>query len=145
MLGAGHAAKGGIGAASMKVDGTTIAAIVCVNALGNVYDYRNGDILAGTDLFAGKDEIEMPPMGGNTTIGVLATDAKLDKIQAHRLAMLGHDGMAMAIRPVHTMYDGDTVFSLATGKAGANTDMVFAFAAEVFARAVCNAVTRDDQ
>lgn len=144
MLGLEHAVRGGVGAASMKIGKATLAAVVVVNALGNVYDYRNGELLAGMNPFAGQDEIQLPPAGSNTTIGLIATDAKLDKQQAHRLAMLGHDGMAMSIRPVHTMHDGDTVFSFATGKVEEQPDMLFAFAAEVFARAICNAVTRDD-
>ena len=83
--------------------------------------------------------------GQNTTIGVIATDAKLTKTQAHRLAMLAHDGYAMAIRPVHTMHDGDTAFSLATGKVEENPDLIFAFAAEVTARAIANAVWTANQ
>ena len=82
--------------------------------------------------------------GQNTTIGVIATDAKLTKTQAHRLAMLAHDGYAMAIRPVHTMHDGDTAFSLATGKVEENPDLIFAFAAEVTS-AIANAVWTANQ
>ncbi len=110
-----------------------------VNAVGNIYDYRTGECVKAPDPDAAKERIT--PLGmTNTTIGVIATDARLTKTQAKRLAMLAHDGLAMAIRPVHTMHDGDTAFALATGTVEENPDIVFAFAAEVVARAVYNAV-----
>lgn len=137
MAGMDKAIKSGIGAASMQVGGATLAAIACVNALGNIYDHNTGRMIAGHDMSAIM-EAAMP--GTNTTIGVIATDAVLDKLQAKRLAMLAHDGMAMCIRPVHTTADGDTAFALATCKKQANADLLFAYAAEVFARAIQNAV-----
>ena len=80
--------------------------------------------------------------GGNTTIGVIATDAVLNKSQAHRLAQMGHNGLARTIRPVHTPWDGDTLFALATGQSGVAADMMLlsTLASEVTALAVLNAV-----
>lgn len=138
LLGMDKAIKSGIGAASMNVAGATLAAIACVNAVGNIYDYRNGSLIAGHNVdLTGYTATP----GENTTIGLIATDAKLDKLQAKRLAMLAHDGMAMSIRPVHTTSDGDTAFAMATGRVDSNVDILFAYAAEVFARAIQNAVT----
>ena len=132
--------KSGFGTASMRIGKATIAAGFAVNALGNIYDYATGDLICGYTLDEQTDAMKKMWNGQNTTIGVIATDAKLDKIQAHRLAMLAHDGYGMAIRPVHTMHDGDTAFALATGKVEENPDLIFTFAAEVTARAIANAV-----
>jgi L-aminopeptidase/D-esterase-like protein len=129
----------------MKAGDATVAAVFAVNALGSIFNHQTGEMLEGIRDDNGEfinpfasPENALP--GTNTTIGVIATDAVLDKLQAQRLAMLAHDGLAMAIRPVHTMYDGDTAFSLATCKKKADVDQIFSLAAEVTARAICNAV-----
>ena len=140
MLGLERARKSGFGCASIKAGGATVAAAFAVNALGNVYDYRNGAMVCGPRPLSGNGKGGKPQKGTNTTIGVVATDAKLTREQAKRLAIIGHDGLAMAIRPVHTPYDGDTVFALSTALRETNTDLVFACAAEVVARAIFNAV-----
>ena len=132
--------KSGFGTASMKVGKATIAAGFTVNALGNIYDYATGQLICGYTLDEQTKAMKQMWKAQNTTIGVIATDAVLTKTQAHRLAMLAHDGYAMAIRPVHTMHDGDTAFALATGHVEENVDLLFAFAAEVTARAIANAV-----
>jgi L-aminopeptidase/D-esterase-like protein len=105
------AIKAGIGTASLTLlDGTIVAAIVAVNALGSVYDPINGDPIA---LPRGeKRGWRYPFAGTNTTIGVIATTAKLDCVAVNRLASMGHDGLAMTIRPAHTLYDGDTLFAV---------------------------------
>lgn len=132
--------KGGFGTASMQVGKARIAAAFAVNALGNIYDYQTGKMICGYTVDEQTQALRRMWNGQNTTIGVIATDAKLNKTQAHRLAMLAHDGYGMAIRPVHTMHDGDTAFALATGEVEEDADLVFAFAAEVTARAIANAV-----
>ena len=132
--------KSGFGTASMKVGKATIAAGFAVNALGNIYDYATGQLICGYTLDEQTKAMKQMWKAQNTTIGVIATDAVLTKTQAHRLAMLAHDGYAMAIRPVHTMHDGDTAFAMATGHVEENVDLLFAFAAEVTARAIANAV-----
>ena len=149
------AMKGGIGSAALTVGGVTVAALVVVNALGDVVNPKNGRILAGarttTSGLKLQDTVNSLVQGastgalstgGNTTIGVLATDAVLSKSQAHRLAQMGHNGLAQTIRPVHTPWDGDTLFALATGKSGVPADMMLlsTLATEVTALAVLSAV-----
>jgi L-aminopeptidase/D-esterase-like protein len=104
------AVKSGIGSAGRRLpDGTLVAALVVVNAVGNVYDPWTGAALATP---RSTRESSLPMAGTSTTIGVIATTARLDSNGANRLATLGHDGLAMAIRPAHTLYDGDTLFAL---------------------------------
>lgn len=114
---------GGVGTSCITLaNGVKVAAIVAVNALGDVYDPDTGRIVAGANK-AGQFLNCMSLVSGaavrdstNTTIGVVATDAKLNREQANKLASMAHDGLAMAIRPVHTSLDGDTFFSMATGE-----------------------------
>jgi L-aminopeptidase/D-esterase-like protein len=149
------AMRGGIGWAAVKVNGITIAAIVACNAVGDVIDPNTGKILAGARTLPNSLNLlnavdaELNGLsssglnaGGNTTIGVIITDAILDKAQAQRLAQVGHDGLARTIRPVHTAMDGDTLFALATGRNPLPVDpMQMATAAsEVTATAVTNAI-----
>ena len=140
---------GGVGSACMRLDsGLIVAAIVVVNALGNVVHPRTGEILAGgkengdfvdiTERLLNADLVQ----GTNTTIGVVATNATLSPAEVHRVAEMAHDGMARAIRPAHTMFDGDTLFALATGShTGSGVNAVGILAAEVVAKAIVNAVT----
>lgn len=156
MMGNEFATKGGIGSASVDVgDGLIVAALVAVNAVGDVLD-ENGHILAGLRQPPdGKTFVGMlnamrtmarmvePRAGGgadNTVIGVVATNAKLSKEQVNKVAQMAHDGLARAINPAHTMFDGDTLFALATGQIPADASAVGAFAAEVTAQAIRNAV-----
>ncbi|MFT3811907.1 MAG: P1 family peptidase [Acidovorax sp.] len=153
-FGMAHAMKGGIGTASVTVDGVTVGALIACNAVGDVVDPATGLPLAGArtaDGLALRDTRRAllagePPhpilAGSNTTIGVIATDAPLTKTQAQRLAVAGHDGLARAINPVHTMSDGDTLFTLATGLAGKSPGMLVlaTMAAEAVARATVRAV-----
>ena len=139
---------GGLGSACLRLDsGLRVAAIVVVNSLGNVIHPRTGEILAG-----GKANGEFVDIterlldanlvhGTNTTIGVIATNATLSPAEVHRVAEMAHDGMARAIRPAHTMFDGDTLFALATGwHTGSSVNTVGILAAEVVAEAIVNAV-----
>jgi L-aminopeptidase/D-esterase-like protein len=154
IFGFARAMKGGIGTASVTVDGITVGAIVACNALGDVVDPPTGRILAGARtadgralldahaaLLRGEEARPILP-GSNTTIGVLATDAVLTKVQAGRLATQGHDGLARCIRPVHTLSDGDALFALATGASGRTLGMMTlgAMASEACAQAVLRAV-----
>ena len=139
---------GGVGSACMRLDsGLIVAAIVVVNALGNVVHPRTGEILAGgkeNDNFVDITERLLDAdlvHGTNTTIGVVATNATLFPAEVHRVAEVAHDGMARAIRPAHTMFDGDTLFALATGSyTGSSVNTVGILAAEVVAKAIVNAV-----
>lgn len=149
------AMRGGLGWAAVAVNGITVAAIVACNAVGDVIDPKTGQILAGarttpdsrTCLNAVDAELNGLSSNGlkagsNTTIGVIMTDAHLDKAQAQRLAQVGHDGLARTIRPVHTAMDGDTLFALATGKNATPVDLMqmATAAGEVTAMAVTNAI-----
>ncbi len=154
VFGMDFAMKGGIGTASVRVGGVTVGALVACNALGDVVDPGTGRVIAGARtadgtglrdtrraLLAG--EAPTPLLAGtNTTIGVIATDATLTKVQATRLAQAGHDGLARAINPVHTASDGDTLFALATGRAAAHPGMLAlsVMAAEAVSRATVRAV-----
>ena len=154
LFGMACAMKGGVGTASLTVDGITVGALIVCNAVGDVIDPATGQVLAGArtpdgkTLLGSRDAMlqgQLPQnllAGTNTTIGVVATDAVLTKPQAQRLAQVAHDGLARTINPVHTMLDGDTLFALSTGQSGkaANMLLLATLAAEVTARAVVNAV-----
>ena len=154
VFGIQHAMKGGVGTASITVDGVTVGALIACNALGDVIDPDTAQVMAGARTDDGRALRDtrrallrgQPPQpllaGTNTTIGVVATDAILTKAQAHRLAIAAHDGLARSINPVHTMSDGDTLFSLGTGRAGKSLGMMVlaTMAAEATARATARAV-----
>jgi L-aminopeptidase/D-esterase-like protein len=159
LFGMTRAMKSGIGSAAIRLnDGKsnrlTVGAIVAVNAIGDVIDPGTGRVIAGARTPDGKSLLgtmsaikrgdQLPPSlgGASTTIGVVATDLKLDKAQATKVAQMAHDGLARAINPIHTPFDGDTIFALATGKSALapNVTLIGALAAEVMAQAVVRAV-----
>ncbi|MBE2181925.1 MAG: P1 family peptidase [Anaerolineae bacterium] len=151
-MGAGQSSKGGIGGAALDLGGgLKIAALFAVNALGNVMA-EDGSILAGVRSPMGDgtfiNPLDLLKMGRgapasdaleNTVIGVVATNAKLTKEEANQMAQAAHDGLARAVLPAHTPFDGDTIFALATGAVEADIFTVSAFAAEVTAAAIRNA------
>lgn len=155
LFGMARAMKGGIGSASVTIDGVTVGALIACNAVGDVLDANTGQVVAGARtenglalldsrraLLCGELPHALLP-GTNTTIGVVATDAVLTgKAQAQRLAMAAHDGLARSIFPAHTQLDGDTLFALGTGASGRRPGMLLlaALAAEVTARATLRAV-----
>ena len=121
--------KGGLGTASLVLEsGLTVAAMVAVNSLGTTIDpargrpWEIGQELDGEFGDQGRRAVRLPEAvregspGQNTTIGLVACDARLTKAQARKLAQMAHDGLARAIRPAHTMFDGDTLFALGTGR-----------------------------
>jgi len=159
MGGAGRTAmKGGVGSASIRMaDGLVVGAIVVVNAVGDVIDPATGRVVAGTrnadgtladarTLIRSGATIAGPTPGQNTTIGVVATNARLTKAQMQRVALMADDGLARAIYPAHTMSDGDTMFSLSTGQweGTPNLSRIGALAAEVVAEAIVRAVAMAD-
>lgn len=160
MFGMDYAMKGGLGTASYKVPGTEIVvgAIVAVNAVGDVYAPNSRQILAGARAEDGKgfrDTMSaimqghgvVKSGGANTTIGAIATNVPFDKAQLKKIAGMAHDGFARAINPIHTMWDGDTIFALSTGKAkGVEADVtaIGAIGAAVMAEAVARAVINAD-
>ena len=163
ILGPALCMKSGVGTASLDIGaGVMVAAIVAVNSFGDVIDPSSGQIIAGArskdvgpihigtpGYFADTLHVMQTLIGrtalgfgskGNTVIGVVATNAKLDKEQANKVAQMAHDGLARTIRPAHTMVDGDTIFAIATGEHAADVNIVGAYAAEVFAQAILRAV-----
>lgn len=154
LFGIERAMKGGIGCASITLHGVTVAAMVAVNAVGDVVDPSTGRVVAGVRSNDGRTIVgaaqamlagEFPhhlQIASATTLGIVATDAALDKLDANRLARIAHDGLARSIVPVHTPLDGDTVFALATGKTTAKLPFIVmgTLAAEVMSRAVLRAV-----
>ena len=144
MRGIKYAMKSGIGTASVKLKDVIIGAIVAVNPSGDVIDPKTGNTIAGmrsgSTLAWMKSGKTRSAIRSNTVIGVIATNAKLTKAQATKVAQMAQDGLAQVIRPAHTMFDGDTIFALSTGKENADVSTVGAFAAEVMAAAIVHAV-----
>ncbi|MCL2752400.1 MAG: P1 family peptidase, partial [Firmicutes bacterium] len=151
LRGPANAGAGGVGAAYKNIAGIEIAVLTAVNALGDVVDYQTNQIIAGTRLPDGSfmdsyntilnaDFAKNLRAGTNTTIGVVMTNAALTREQANKLAVVAHDGLALAIRPVHTAMDGDTMFALAEGGAQADFNMLCVLAVELTAQAVVSAV-----
>jgi len=154
MFGSKQAMKSGLGSASIRIAGTgiVVAALVAVNAVGDVVDPKTGKIIAGARKPDGsgfmdsmariREGYSVRAEGTNTTIGVIATNVALDKAQATKVAQMAHDGLARTINPVHTPSDGDTIFAVATGAIAtrANHGSIGALAADVMAQAVLRAV-----
>ena len=153
--GPGRSMKAGLGSYSITLpNGLSVGAIVAVNAVGDIIDPDTGKVVAGVrnpdGTFADARTLlrtgatgPRPRAGENTTIGLVATNAKLTKTQAQRMALMADDGLARAIYPSHTVGDGDTVFALATGVWTGEVDVtqIGALAAEVMARAIVRAAT----
>jgi L-aminopeptidase/D-esterase-like protein len=153
--GPGRSMKAGLGSyAIVMPNGLVVAAIVAVNAVGDIIDPDTGAVVAGVRnadgtladarrLLRAGPPPPTPRPGENTTIGLVATNARLTKAEVNRMALMADDGFARAIFPSHTMGDGDTVFSLATGKwtGDANVTQIGALAADVMARAIVRAAT----
>ena len=148
-----RASKGGLGSAAVKLpNGLIVAALMAVNAVGNVID-QDGRIIAGLRSEDGAEFVSVletmvelmndastVPANESTVIGLVATNGALNKAQATKVAQMAHDGVARAVNPAHTMFDGDTIFALATGEIPANETVVGAYAAEVVAESIRRAV-----
>jgi L-aminopeptidase/D-esterase-like protein len=163
IFGMKSAMKSGLGTASVDAGGgVRVGAVVAVNAFGDVFDPQTGGIIAGARstrwgplqlgasgyfantletmrTFAGRTVLGFATKS-NTVIGVVATNAQLNKAEANKVAQMAHDGLARVIRPAHTMLDGDTIFALSTGNKNADVTTVGAFAAEAMAQAIVRAV-----
>ncbi|MES0360672.1 MAG: P1 family peptidase [Anaerolineales bacterium] len=163
IIGMAGAMKSGIGTASLEIgSGVLVGAIAAVNVFGDVIDPATGQIIAGArvvqkgpvkigkgpyfadTMYVMESLIGRTMLGfmsrENTAIGVVATNARLNKEQINKVAQMAQDGLARTVRPAHTMLDGDTIFALATGEKKADVNIVGAFAAEVFAEAVLRGV-----
>lgn len=146
--------KGGLGVASIKSDDLVVGALVVVNAFGDIVNPENGEKLAGAlnkekkefdskkQLFNFKLFTGNKPFLKNTTLGVIATNARLSKAEAKRLSMSAHDGFARCILPSHTLFDGDVIFSLATGEIKADLNHLNILSAFVVSLAVQRAILK---
>jgi L-aminopeptidase/D-esterase-like protein len=151
--------KSGIGTASIDLGGGGfVAAIVAVNAFGDVIDPGTGEIIAGArgikgyadtvkvmKSFVGKKVMGFASGGSNTVIGVVATNVKLDKEGITRVAQMAHNGLARTIRPAFTMLDGDTCFALSSGEVEMDLNIVGAYAAQAYQEAILNAVKKAEK
>ena len=145
-----HCDNSGIGAYSIKIGNIVVTAIVCVNALGDIYE--EGKIIAGAKnndgtffdtekYLCGEGKLLDIVTGSNTTIGCIITDAKLSKLECNKLASIAHNGYARSIRPVHTDYDGDTIFAMSVGsKKPINFLMIESAAVKAMEKAIIEAV-----
>lgn len=159
VAGGGRAMKGGIGAAAIRLpNGLVVGALAAVNAVGDVLDPTTGQIVAGVRTTDGKALADArkllrdgslfravaPRAAENSTLAVVATNARLTKTEVNRVALMADDGLARAISPAHTIGDGDTVFALATGRWSGQADasIIGALAAEVLADAIVRAASQ---
>jgi len=161
ILGAGRAMKSGLGSAAISLGGgLVVGALVAVNAFGDVVAPKSGEILAGArklrsdepagtltvmQSIVGKTILrfassDRPKATSGTVIGVVATNGRLTKEETNKVAQMAQDGIARAVRPAHTLFDGDTLFALATGGKRADVNLVGAFAAEMVTEAIVRAV-----
>ncbi|MGX8835060.1 P1 family peptidase [Amedibacillus sp. YH-ame6] len=152
VMGFDHAMKSGQGSCGIQVGNVQVAALVAVNACGNVVDYQSNEQLAGIydatnkqilpaeEVIYAQIEQMASITNTNTTIGVIVTNAILNKAQCTKIAGIAHNGYARSIHPVHTMSDGDTIFVVSTGEVEANLDAIGVMACDVMAKAVNRAV-----
>ena len=155
-LGIERAMKGGLGSFALQIGDLKVGSIVAVNCLGDVIDSETGEILAGLldedgRILVGTENIMVQKynekknlFSGNTTIGVVATNGIFTKSQANKLASMSHNGYGRSMRPAHSIFDGDTIFTMATGKVEADINVVGFLAARTMERAVINAIKSAD-
>jgi len=146
------AMKGGVGTACYQVGKLKVGAVMAVNCVGDIFDQQQNKLIAGVladdkRSVANSEQIMMENyakttdfFSGNTIIGTVITNANIDKAQANKLASVSHNGIARAVRPAHTVFDGDTIFTMATGEVEANADVVGILAAHAVEQAIINAV-----
>lgn len=153
ILGNDFSMKSGIGQASIQIGNLKIAALTVLNAFGDIYDAEKGIQIAGVYSREEKKFLDTMKIyeektanynafnrATNTTISIVATNAKLTKANCNKISQMAHDGYARSIEPVHTMFDGDTIFTIATGEVEADISFVGMTAAKVISRAISNAV-----
>ena len=145
--------KSGIGSYALQIGELQVGAIVAVNALGDIYDWKTGEKIAGLlsedrksfrqteDLMYANTEVVENKFTGNTTIGIILTNGEFSKPSLCKIAGMAHDGYARSIRPVHTTADGDSIYAVSLGNIKADQDLVGTLAAEVMSEAIIRAVT----
>lgn len=151
ILGPQNAMKSGLGSATVKIGNLIVSAMVAVNAFGDIYDLENNKQIAGvydyntSELLNTIDIMKETNKNlgfniQNTTIGVIATNAMLTKAEANKVSEMAHNGFARSINPIHTMVDGDTIFTMATGEIKADISLIGTLAAEAMSKAIINGV-----
>ena len=152
LLGMDYCMKTGIGSFAIQIDDLQVGAVAAVNALGDVFDWRKGRQIAGlltedrkhlrrtAEVMKSAIEIVKNRFVGNTTIGVIVTNARFSKAQLCKIAGMGHDGYARSIHPVHTTLDGDSIYAVSAGDVRADQDVVGMIGAEVMSEAIMRAV-----
>lgn len=151
ILGPGNSMKSGLGSATMILGELKVSALVSVNSFGDIYDYKTNRQIAGVYDYKGKtllntysimkgEEVKIDRSMSNTTIGVIGTNAILTKAQANKVSQMAHNGYAKSINPVHTMLDGDTIFTMATNKVETDINLLGTLASETMSRAIINAI-----
>lgn len=151
-LGMERAMKGGLGSYALQIGDLKVGSIVAVNALGDIIDPESGEILAGLldeegkrlvgteNIMAASYSERKNIFSGNTTIGLVVTNGIFTKAEANKIASMAHNGYARSIRPAHSIFDGDTIFTMATGRVEADINVVGFLAARTMERAVVNAI-----
>lgn len=153
VTGMANCMKTGIGSYAVELDGLKIGAVVAVNALGDIFDWKNGKKVAGllsedkksfrstADVMGESFKVIKNRFTGNTTLAVLITNARFDKAALCKIAGMCHDGYARSIRPVHTSFDGDSIYAVSAGELEADQEVVGTIAADVISEAILKAVT----
>ncbi|KEI12313.1 peptidase [Clostridium novyi B str. ATCC 27606] len=154
VLGEEYAMKGGFGSYTLKVGELIVGAVVAVNCFGDVIEPKTGNVIAGVlnkdkygfrsteNIMISKYDNDKNLFNGNTTIGAIVTNAILTKGEANKVASMAHNGYARSIYPVHTMYDGDTIFVMATGSVKADVNVVGLLASKVMEKAIVRAIKK---
>jgi len=151
ILGPDGTMKSGLGSATVTAGELKVSALVVVNSFGDIFDYRNNKQIAGVYDYGSKKLLNTYQIMKeenkalkfsmtNTTIGLVATNAVLSKAEANKIAQMGHNGFARSIDPIHTMLDGDTIFTMATNKIKADINLVGSLAAEAVSQAISNGI-----
>lgn len=151
IMGPNNGMKSGIGSASISFGDLVVSAIVSVNSFGDIYNHKTGEQIAGVYDYENKkllntieimtnNEVQLGFSIENTTIGVIGTNAILTKAEANKVSQMAQNGLARSINPVHSMMDGDTVFTMATNVVKSDVNIIGTLAAEVMSRAISNGI-----
>lgn len=151
IMGPNNGMKSGIGSASIRFGDLVVSAIVSVNSFGDIYNHKTGEQIAGVYDYENKkllntieimtqNKVDLGFSIENTTIGIVGTNAILTKAEANKVSQMAHNGFARSINPVHSMMDGDTIFTMATNTVKSDVNIVGTLAAEVMSRAITNAI-----
>lgn len=151
IMGPRNGMKSGLGSASISFGELVVSAIVSVNSFGDIYNYKTGEQIAGVYDYENKrllntieimtnNKVDLGFSMENTTIGIVGTNAILTKAEANKVSQMAHNGFARSINPVHSMMDGDTIFTMATNMVESDVNIVGTLAAEAMSRAITNAI-----